>query len=101
VEIQSVGVLRCGIVLAILYGLFGAIEGIFLLGIAAITPDMPQGHGMPKIFSVGLAFMFPVFAVVAGFIGGVIGALLYNLVARWVGGIQLHLVPISEAEQKY
>jgi hypothetical protein len=28
---------------------------------------------------------------VMGFIGGVIGAAVYNLVARWIGGIELEV----------
>jgi H+/Cl- antiporter ClcA len=33
----------------------------------------------------------PVFYGVIGFIAGLIGALLYNLFARWVGGFELEL----------
>jgi hypothetical protein len=33
----------------------------------------------------------PVFYAVAGFVGGAIMAFLYNLVAGWVGGIELDL----------
>jgi hypothetical protein len=98
VEVKSVGVLRCGIVLAILYAIVGVLEGLFMLFVAAVAPVSAGGS---KVFSVGLAIAFPVLALVGGFIGGVVIAWLYNLIAGWVGGVQLHLVPIAEAEQKY
>jgi hypothetical protein len=46
---------------------------------------------MAGFFSVGFALVLPVFYGVLGFIAGLIGALLYNLFARWVGGFELQL----------
>jgi hypothetical protein len=39
----------------------------------------------------GMAILMPVIYGVMGFIGGVIGAAVYNLVARWIGGIELEV----------
>lgn len=35
-----------------------------------------------------MAVLIPVIYGVMGFIGGVISALLYNLIARWTGGLE-------------
>ena len=99
-ELKSVGVFRCGIICAILYGLMGVVEGVFILVLSAFAPNT-SGPGMPKAFGIGIAFAMPIFTIVAGFLGGVLTAWLYNLIARWVGGIQLHLEPIGEPEPKY
>jgi hypothetical protein len=42
---------------------------------------------------MGAAFtvMIPVLYGVMGFIGGIIGALIYNLVAKWIGGIEVEV----------
>jgi hypothetical protein len=39
----------------------------------------------------GMGILMPVIYGVMGFIGGVIGAAVYNLVARWIGGIELEV----------
>ena len=41
------------------------------------------------MFAMGI--LMPVIYGVMGFIGGVIGAAVYNLVARWIGGIELEV----------
>lgn len=38
-----------------------------------------------------LAILFPIFYGAIGFVAGTIGALLYNLFASWVGGIEIEL----------
>jgi hypothetical protein len=44
-------------------------------------------------FGGGIAFavMFPVIYAVGGFLGGIIGAALYNLVAKWTGGLEFEV----------
>ena len=39
----------------------------------------------------GMGILMPVIHGVMGFIGSVIGAAVYNLVARWIGGIELEV----------
>ena len=39
----------------------------------------------------GMGVLMPVIYGVMGFILGVIGAAVYNLVARWIGGIELEV----------
>ena len=39
----------------------------------------------------GMGILMPVIYGVMGFIGGVIGAAVYNLDARWIGGIELEV----------
>jgi hypothetical protein len=43
-------------------------------------------------------FFFLIYPV-AGFIGGIVIASLYNLVAGWVGGFQLTFEPVEENPQ--
>lgn len=37
--------------------------------------------------------VFPIVYAIAGFIGGIILGMLYNLVAGWTGGVELTLSP--------
>ena len=73
--------LRTGIVLGILYGIGGLIAAPFLL-LAAFA-------GREGVFGgIALAVLLPIIYAVAGFIGGIIGAAIYNLVAKWTGGLE-------------
>jgi hypothetical protein len=89
VEIKSVGVVRCGIVLAVLYAIGGLIEALFIVPIMMLSPaGSPNAvpDSIRPFFGAGAIIILPIFLGVCGFIGGVIGALLYNIVARWTGG---------------
>jgi hypothetical protein len=50
-----------------------------------------QGDGHPLLFGAGSVIFLPIFYGILGFVLGLITALLYNLVARLVGGIQIEL----------
>ena len=72
--------------LGVLYLLFGLLFVPFF-----VLMDMfaPEGAGFPfgTMFAVAMPVMYGIFGV----IGGAIGAALYNLVAGWVGGIEVEL----------
>ncbi len=76
--------LRAGIVLGILYGIAGLIFVPFLL-LAIVTAKEGAAGG------VMLAALLPIIYAVGGFIAGIIGAALYNLVAKWTGGLQFEV----------
>jgi hypothetical protein len=71
--------------LGVLYLLFGLIFVPFFLMFEMMAPDGTGGFG--TMFAVMMPIMYGVF----GLIGGAIGAALYNLVAGWVGGIEVEL----------
>jgi len=79
--------LRAGLVLAVLYAFFGLIFAPFFILIALIGKQ--SGGGFPAALGgvIGAIF-FPVVYGIAGFLGGLIGAAVYNLVARWTGGLE-------------
>ena len=76
--------LRAGIVLGIFYGICGLIAASFLL-----VATLAGREG--AILGVTFAVMLPIFYAVAGFIGCVIAAALYNLVAKWTGGLEFEV----------
>lgn len=70
--------------LGVLYVLFGLIFVPFFLLMGMFAPDN-AGAGFGTIFAILMPVMYGVFGV----IGGAVGAALYNLVAGWVGGIEM------------
>jgi hypothetical protein len=82
--LKSVGVMSCGKIGGTLYGLMGILlGGIFaLISTLGLALGQNSSSGAP-------AWLGAFFGV--GFIGGLITAVLYNLLASFVGGIEMEL----------
>jgi len=78
-RITYISPLQLGIVSAVLYGIISLIAVPFFLMGALF------GHGG---FGAIFVIFIPVIYAVAGFIGGIITAFVYNLVAKWTGGVE-------------
>ena len=95
--LKSVGVMSCGKIAGTLYGLMGVLIGGILalfstLGLALGQGSSSQGPAwFAAIFGVGAIVFVPIVYGIMGFIGGLITALLYNLLAGFVGGIEMEL----------
>lgn len=97
-SVSRIGVLSLAKILAVTYaflGLFiGAVISLFAMMGAAMGGALGQdaGGGLgAMIFGVGAVIVLPILYGCLGFIGGLIGALLYNLVSKVVGGIEIEL----------
>jgi len=94
--VKSLGVLSVGKFLACFYALLGVIVGGFLSLFALLGAGVEGaniGPGGALLFGAGAIIIVPVAYGVAGFIGGVFVAALYNVVATIAGGIELELKP--------
>jgi hypothetical protein len=90
--VKSLGVVSVGK----MYGAISAAMGLlFGIGIAlfsvlgASLADSTQSAILGPVLGVGAVIALPIFYGVLGFIGGVIGAALYNLFAAMVGGVEI------------
>jgi hypothetical protein len=96
VRIKNINPVQLGLVLAVLYAILGLIFALFFAPFMAVmgslapmgTLGRPSG-GMGVGSALAVIVIFPIVYAVAGFIGGVIVAFVYNLVAGWTGGIEL------------
>ncbi|HEY3975502.1 MAG TPA: DUF3566 domain-containing protein [Candidatus Sulfotelmatobacter sp.] len=91
--VKSVGVMSVAKIMGLTYGCLGLIFApIFvLLGLLGSFAGSQDKIPFAGIFGVGFAIFMPIFYGVMGFIMGAIGALLYNLIAKWVGGFEIEL----------
>lgn len=112
-ELKRIHVLQAGLFLGIFYAalglIFALIYGGFMLlvgamgGLAATsagggTPGAPgAGEMMAIMGGLGLfmIILIPVLYGAVGFIGGIIGAAIYNLIASWVGGMKFDVVDVG------
>ena len=74
---------QAGKVCGILYFLFGFIVLPFFLISFVISDQAPIGIA----FAIVIPFMYGVF----GYIGTAIFSVLYNVISKWVGGIEISL----------
>lgn len=79
-----------GMLYALLGFLFGAIYSLAAMAGAAI-PNSSTGAGFGAIVGINAIVIFPILYGGFGFVLSLIGAWLYNLVAGWVGGIEMEL----------
>ena len=88
-KIQSLIMAFFGMVLGVIYGLIFMIFGAAILSQGG---NSGIGAGISGVV-IGLVFMVavPIFYGVIGFIFGALAALIYNLAASSIGGIELEL----------
>lgn len=90
--IKSVGVMSVGKIFGLLYGCMGLIfVPIFLISGLVGAFAGPKEFPFGGVLAVVMAFVLPVLYGGMGFVMGALGALLYNLIASWIGGFQVQL----------
>jgi hypothetical protein len=95
--ISKIGVFSLGKVMGVTYALLGLLIGgivalISLLG-AGLISGADEGGAAPAfvsaMFGVGAVVIAPIAYGLMGFVSGLIGALIYNVVAGMIGGVEL------------
>jgi hypothetical protein len=77
-----------GLILGVIFALISLLGGPLLGG---VFPPGAQPGVFRMFFGIGAVIMFPVCYGIIGGIGAVILALLYNLVAGWMGGLEVDI----------
>jgi len=91
-RLRSVGVLSCAKIFAVVQAVIGIIVGfVFLLFALVGAAFMPAQQRLGMAGMIVIAVLMPVFYAVMGFVMGAIWALVYNLVAQSIGGLELQL----------
>jgi uncharacterized membrane protein (DUF485 family) len=95
-RIKSITPMQAAKVLAALHGAMALIFVPFFLLFALSASFLPKAANAPPAgamigIGIGLAILMPVFYAVSGFIMGLLGAVIYNLIAGWVGGIEFEV----------
>ena len=97
-RLKSVAPLQAGIVLGALYAVLSLVIVLpmipfVLLGVFSASESLDTGAmgGMGAGVGIGMLILFPIIYGVLGFIGGVIAAAVYNLIAKITGGLDFTL----------
>jgi hypothetical protein len=92
--IKSVGVLSVAKMMGAIYAAIGLILlPVFLvMGVASsVVPNQEGRNPFGLVFGVAFGLFAPVIYGVMGFVFGALSAFVYNLVAKWLGGIEFQV----------
>ena len=84
-RIKRIAPLQAGKMLAGVY----ALVSVIVIPILLIVALVGSGAHIP----IGMAIGMPLLYVVIGFVGGIVGATFYNIVAGWLGGLEIDHEP--------
>ncbi len=94
-RIKSIGVLSFAKISGLCYFALGLVFVPLFLLFAFVGGAVARQTGAPAafapVFGIVLAVLMPVLYGVMGFVFGAIAAFIYNLMAGWVGGIEVEL----------
>jgi|CZKY01.1.fsa_nt_gi hypothetical protein len=92
-SLRSVGVMSCAKMMGTIYGCLGLIFVPFFLlgGLGSLLLGRQSSQPLAGIAMWFLALLLAVVYGIMGFVMGAFTAWVYNLVARWIGGIRLEL----------
>jgi len=95
--LKRIAPLQFGKIIGLLYGLISLLFAPFVL-LASIFASLMSDHaqqGLPTIVMIGIGLILcaviPMFYAAMGFVIGLVGAAVYNLLARMVGGIEFEV----------
>jgi hypothetical protein len=83
----------------VLYAMFGLVVGAIMACVSMLVGPLGNMAGAGGLgtrafgfgFGIGSIIIFPIMYGVIGGIGGAISAALYNLIAGWVGGLEVEI----------
>ncbi len=94
-KLKRLAPLQAGKMLAAFYGLLSLLFVPFVLLFMTLGGMAARSQGsmapLPFMFGMGMGFLVfvPIFYAGLGFVFGVIGAFIYNLLAGWIGGFEM------------
>ncbi len=98
---QAIIMMAMALVFALIYAVLGGgallFGGIATSSSGAGSPSPLQLAGVGVGVMVALIIFMPIAYGAMGFIFGALGAVVYNLVAKWTGGLEIELLDREEA----
>jgi hypothetical protein len=88
-QLTHVSPVRAGFVLGSLYGIFGLLAVPFMWFFMTMSEKYQStSHQFSAGAGFAMVIFLPIFYAIFGFIGGIISAAVYNLVASFTGGLE-------------
>jgi hypothetical protein len=99
-KLKKIGVMSMAKLYGVLMAIFGLLVGLFYAGLGLMISNIPAEAKDAAGLTGGAEIMFGPWAIlimpllygIIGFFSGLIGAWVYNIVAKRIGGLELELV---------
>ena len=102
-EVKKIDVLSAakinGFIAVAGYSIWAVFASVFIIGLGGYASRNFFDFNFSS-FSILAILVGFVVSGIAGFGTGAIGALIYNLVSSWIGGIKVHLTLTSDEEEE-
>jgi len=92
--LRRISPLSAGKLMAVLYALFGLLIGALMTLMSVMGGGSEAGEAMGMMgpmMGVGAIVILPIVWGILGFIGGLLGAVFFNIAAKIGGGLELDL----------
>ncbi|MEJ2549950.1 MAG: hypothetical protein P8Z42_07875 [Anaerolineales bacterium] len=95
-ELKRIGPLSAGKILGVMGFIVGLLMGVFTIVVSMATSayfgdSFRNSSIMSAVFGIGSILVMPFIYGIIGFLQGLVGAWLYNLIAQFLGGVHLDL----------
>jgi hypothetical protein len=92
-KIVRVDALSVGKMSGVIYAVLGVIYALFLVPVMALTAAIGPGEKGTSAaffagFGIAMVVLIPAFSAVFGFLFGLLSSVIYNVAARWIGGVE-------------
>lgn len=91
-RIKRIGVYQTSKMAAVIYFFMVA---ILLIPVSIFIPSMSEEMGFP--FARGFVILVPFLYAIFGFLGTAIACLFYNVVAKYIGGIEMEIEVMEDS----
>lgn len=88
--IKQIDPISAGTTLGAMYGMIGVIIGGVMFLLTMVGTGI-SGNSMGLVTGMGAIIMLPIIYGIAGFIGGILSAAVYNVVCGMTGGIRMKM----------
>lgn len=89
--LKKIDAMSCGKVLGVAYAILGLIFGVIFALFSLLGLGGDSGGMFGAVFGIGAVILMPILYGLCGLIGGLICAWVYNLAAKYAGGVELDL----------
>jgi hypothetical protein len=97
-RISPVSAFKVGLLVYLFLGIVVAVIATpFVFFAAAMASRVPGTPSFTPLLTLPMLIIMPVFYAIIGGLMALIGAAIYNLVAGWVGGLQIELIDTTGA----
>jgi hypothetical protein len=98
-ELRRVSPIRAANIVALLYGISMLVFAVPMFAVFSLVPEPPAADPQQPPMALStfrwLLLAYPVFGLVFGWFGGLVGSYLYNAIAARLGGFKVEFTSID------